>query len=101
MNKRYILDEGGTPQIEPDLRKWAEWFDSFDCQIVRHKIGDVEISTVFLGLDHQYGDGPPLLYETMIFGGPLDCEMRRRYATEDEARKGHCELVDKVSAMAP
>src|SRR6187401_652293 len=25
------------------------------------------VSTVFLGLDHSWGHGPPLLYETMVF----------------------------------
>ena len=25
------------------------------------------ISTVWLGLNHQYGDGPPLIFETMAF----------------------------------
>lgn len=24
---------------------------------------------MFLGLDHQFGDGPPLLFETMVFKG--------------------------------
>lgn len=54
------------------------------------------VSTVFLGLDHQYGDGPPLLFETMVFGGPLDHEMNR-YSTWNEAEKGHQEMVERVS----
>lgn len=29
----------------------------------------VNVSTVFLAIDHAFGDGPPVLYETMIFGG--------------------------------
>lgn len=28
---------------------------------------DYWVSTVFLGLDHSYGTGPPLLFETMVF----------------------------------
>ena len=25
------------------------------------------VSTVWLGLNHNYGDGPPLIFETMVF----------------------------------
>jgi len=53
----------------------------------------VEISTVFLGLDHSMGGGDvPILFETMIFGGQHD-EYMERYTTWDEAEKGHQEAV--------
>lgn len=58
-------------------------------------VGDVKVSTVFLMLDHQYGDGPPLLFETMVFGGKLDQE-QVRYSTWDEACVGHVEMVKRV-----
>src|ERR1035437_632572 len=35
-------------------------------------IGKVNISTIFLHIDHRFGDGSPLLFETMIFGGEHD-----------------------------
>lgn len=57
------------------------------------------VSTVFLALDHQYGDGVPILFETMIFGMPSDHELddyTERYATAAEARKGHDEAVTLV-----
>ena len=51
------------------------------------------VSTVWLGCNHNYSDGPPLIFETMVFpvGSyyDLDC---RRYATEAEARAGHALL---------
>ena len=50
---------------------------------------------VFLGLDHSFGSGPPLLFETMVFGGPLDEEMDR-YTTWDEAEAGHKAMVKRV-----
>ncbi len=57
-------------------------------------VGDKRVSTVFLGLDHQYGDGPPLLFETMVFPkdsySDLYCE---RYSTYDEAEAGHAKAV--------
>lgn len=51
----------------------------------------VEVSTVFLVLDHGYSPGPPVLWETLIFGGP-DNGYAERYTSEDSARAGH-ELI--------
>jgi len=52
-----------------------------------------KISTVFLGLDHQYQDGlPPILFETMIFGGSADGFMCR-YNTYEQAVVGHRRIV--------
>lgn len=54
------------------------------------------VSTVFLGCDHNWsGEGPPVLFETMVFGGPLD-EEQVRYCTLAEARAGHSLLCAQV-----
>ena len=53
------------------------------------------VSTVWLGLDHGFGmGGPPLIFETMIFGdhGVSD-HGQWRYSTEQAARQGHAEAV--------
>jgi hypothetical protein len=52
----------------------------------------VEVSTVWLGLNHNWYPGPPLIFETMIFGGRFDLEAHR-YATEAQAREGHAEVL--------
>lgn len=92
---RYILDEKGNPKEEPDLMKWAEWFEAADRFVAKTKTWGSEVSTVFIGLDHSFGMGVPLLYETMVFGGKLDGEMNR-YATKEEAEAGHKEMVERV-----
>src|SRR5215813_8215351 len=54
------------------------------------------ISTVFIGIDHNFRrDGPPLTFETMVFNGPLN-EEQRRWTTWDEAEAGHVAMVDLV-----
>jgi hypothetical protein len=53
------------------------------------------VSTVFTGLDHQWRDGDPLLFETMIFGGPLDQE-QDRYSTWEQAERGHADAVTRA-----
>lgn len=57
---------------------------------------DVWVSTVFLVIDHNYsGIGPPILFETMIFGGWFrDHEYQERYCTWEEAEIGHSAAVE-------
>jgi len=60
--------------------------------------GRIEVSTVFLVLDQSFGaDDPPVLWETMVFGGPLDDHVHR-YASPDGARRGHAERVTECRA---
>lgn len=61
--------------------------------------GDIMVSTVFLGLDHRHGDGTPLLFETLVFGGPLADEMVR-YTSWDQAQAGHNKMVALVFDQA-
>ena len=67
--------------------------------VARHRLADgVEISTVFLGLNHAWTiDGPPVVFETRVFGGPLDGQ-QDRYYTFGEAEAGHAEMVARVRA---
>jgi hypothetical protein len=52
------------------------------------------ISTVWLGLDHNYGPtGPPVIFETMTFERGMDGVDCQRYATEAQALAGHQALV--------
>ena len=55
-----------------------------------------EVSTVFLPIDHNYSnEGPPLVFETLIFEGPL-ADWMNRYSTWEDAEKGHAEFVEAV-----
>jgi hypothetical protein len=89
----YILD--GHKPVPAATLVWAKWFEGRSRHVAQEMIGDVRISTVFLGLDHSFGNGPPLLFETMVFGGPLDQESDR-YETWDEAEAGHRAMVERV-----
>ncbi len=92
---KYILD-GHQPVIVSDLFAWAKWFETAEWHVAETRISPaVRVSTIFLGLDHNFGRGAPLLFESMVFGGPLDGESDR-YATWDEAADGHAALVAKT-----
>lgn len=98
-NGRYILKDKQPVQCD-DLMEWAAWFEGTKNRIVAQtEVADgVAVSTVFLGLDHQFGSGPPLLFETMVFGGPLD-EDQERYSTWAAAERGHAATVGRVRAV--
>lgn len=57
---------------------------------------DISVSTVWLGLDHSFGDTGPLIFETMVFGGRFDGECER-YETEEDAVEGHDRMVKLIS----
>lgn len=65
-------------------------------------IGRFYVSTVFLVINHSFGDGPPLLWETMVFdrqgdeetGRDLCCE---RYSSREEALEGHRKIVEAIN----
>lgn len=92
----YILDEKGDPVKEPDLLKWAKWFECGNRSLKRDTVFDgVDVSTVFLGLDHGFNGGAPVLWETMVFGGEHD-EYQERYNTKEQALEGHERIIDMV-----
>jgi len=62
-------------------------------------LGDVHVSTVFLGLNHNFlRSGPPILFETMVFGGKHDND-QERCATWEEAEAMHQRAVEMVRQL--
>lgn len=55
----------------------------------------IRVSTVFLCIDHSFGGGRPILWETMIFGGRHNGN-QWRYSSLEEAQQGHIEAVAKA-----
>lgn len=64
-----------------DTQAWGKWLENAreERQVaktfIRKKLPglpEIMVSTVFLGLDHSFGAGPPQIFETMIFGGQFD-----------------------------
>lgn len=101
MNSRYILI-GQTPVLEPSLEKWAEWFGRSSTDgsrvVAQTEVGASVVSTVFLGLDHQWGHGPPILFETMIFTDGESEDFQQRCSTWLEAEAQHGRVVAMVHA---
>jgi hypothetical protein len=90
-----------TPKTVP-LLEWAAWFEHFKKRIVRqvrikHRGRWYFVSTVFLGLDHNFGGGVPILWETMISRETPEprcwLDYQERYASFESALNGHSEAV--------
>lgn len=97
MSGKYIL-KGKKVKKCADLMEWARWFEKDNRRVADTKKKGIRVSTVFLGLNHRFGPGEPLLFETMIFGGKHD-QYQDRYCTWEEAEKGHkkaCEIAFPV-----
>lgn len=97
--KMYILVDK-VPIITNDINEWGKGnaSNSLSKTIFNVYGEDVEVSTVFLGFDHNHNGGKAILFETMVFGGEFDLH-QERYYTYDEAMIGHqliCDMVDKV-----
>ena len=95
----YILNSQGEPEKCDDTVLWGRWMENSKLRRVAEDfVADSRVSTVFLGLDHSYQihGGPPILYETMIFGGPQD-GFQERYETREDAVKGHAMALEMVS----
>lgn len=116
--KYYILREGEI--VAATMMEWSEFFETSERVIEQTDIpcegamqskrnpdrkpgelpfhikvvtNTVRVSTVFLGLDHNWsGNGPPIVFETMIFGGEHD-EYCDRCATLAQARKMHTKAL--------
>jgi len=90
----YILI-GHEAVAEPDVMKWAEWFESADRTVARTETDDVQVSTVFLATDHSFGDPPPILFETMVFGGEHDGD-QNRCSTWEESQVMHKDMCQQI-----
>ena len=100
MSDHYILNNK-TPEAV-DLDTWAKWFGTADRTVAKTEIQGILISTVFLGLDHNWSmSGPPILFETMAFTDYDEAQNlpTRRYATWEEAEVGHMETVEELQAI--
>jgi hypothetical protein len=98
MSRWYILDNNNNPIATPTLEA-AKWLEEGTNRrtIKRDEIGDILVSTVFLGLDHSWTPGgKPVLWETMIFGGEHD-QYQERYTSHEDALEGHKKALTLIT----
>ena len=95
MGTLYALD-GHKIKVAENVVEWGNWMRTNERHVADQDVDGVRVSTVFLGIDHRFAtNGPPILFETMVFGGHLDGEMKR-YETWEQAEAGHRKIVERV-----
>lgn len=102
MNAGLYYDRHGKPM---DMLDWARLIEDREYSVIaQHWVRGWKVSTVWLGIDHNFTrSGAPVIFETMIFA-PKDVTVGRdgtavtmedldqyqeRYATERAAQAGH------------
>lgn len=93
----YIL-VGREPVPEPDLMKWADWFEHAPRFISRTKFNrNAFISTIFMGLDHNhFGVSPPILFETMVFIRPSKKRRERTIRRLEQLSPGLAKVSRRI-----
>jgi len=95
------------------ILEWGKQSQGSQRYIAQDHLFGFFVSTVFLGLNHQYSPGkPPLWFETMIFDrwkGDYNCVTGHpnqfidlyvdRYTTREEALLGHQEAIEWLKAQ--
>lgn len=88
------------------LLEWARLHEDIEYKrVALTDVGHYRVSTVWLGINHNFGQGPPIIFETMIFDTskqtvsiitgesyPEDVG-QDRYSTEVAALAGHDQAV--------
>ena len=101
MTGYYILDEDGDP-IESTMQEWSSWFSQnggvrqVSYNFFEYDFGKIGVSTVFMGMDHNYsGSGVLHIFETMIFRDN-GSEVVWRGPTRGEALAAHDKACDFI-----
>jgi hypothetical protein len=84
--------KGTEPVKAKDLDDWlANGGGNWPHRVARDHVGLIVVDTCFLGMDHSFGHGDPVLWETMVSGN--DKSEIYRWRSLAEAIAGHKSLV--------
>lgn len=96
---RYIMADDGAIERCDDVEAWGRFMRGRS-RVHHDVVGEVTVSTIFLGVDFGHGvEGPPLIFETMVFGGTHHMG-QWRYRTAAEAEAGHARALRLVRGDA-
>jgi len=94
-----LADDGKTPVPVDSIIEWGQFLEhDARRQLALDVVSKqplVEVSTIFIGIDYNFGrrpDEPPRCWETMVFGGEND-RWCQRYSSHDDAMSGHKKAV--------
>lgn len=98
-NRYWVRDANGMERQARDFEEWVAWVERYYGTdryrvALSHITPEVRVSTVFLPTNHDFGGGgPPLIYETMVFGECPSDGNQWRCSTFEEAETIHDNVV--------
>jgi hypothetical protein len=95
--RSYTIGPDHVPMPCFDILEWGLWMQANRalCRVGDDRRDNYRVSTVFLALDHCWGSGDPVLFETMVFFDDGELGVMERYCTWAEAAAGH----ERIRAM--
>lgn len=98
MSDYYELIGQTAVPVHGGVIEWAMKFETMDRRVAETKVmGMCNVSTVFLGLDHAWGGGPPLLFESMAFWHSEGGYEQERCSTWLQAQELHAKMCAEVA----
>lgn len=96
--KLWMLDDERRPVPTTDFSEWCRWLDEagYPVRVAETTLPRHVVSTVFLGVNHRYDDGLPLLFETMVWEAGEGWVHQVRYVSWDDAEAGHASAVRRI-----
>lgn len=103
MSDLFILDDqhNVVPVPEEELMDWGAWMKTAKenglTLVAEKTVGAYRVRTHFCGCDHNWEDGPPVLFETLVteHGERRDL-FTQRYPTWAEAEAGHARVCAEL-----
>lgn len=92
-----IFDRNGNP-ITIEQWVWLRSASDEYCRVALDEVGDQTVSTAWLGVDHNWCEGEPHIFETMLFNSEGSGMLIERYSTEAQAQEGHKAAVAALLA---
>lgn len=89
----YILNPDKSVRRAKDVDEWVEQRGESEYILKQELYGQHEVSTVFLGIDHNFFGGEPILFETMIFPNQ---DYQTRCSTYEQAIRMHEEALQHL-----
>src|SRR3989304_4360624 len=62
----YYLGEDHIAIPSENITRWAEWMEKHERHVAEEHVCGARVSTVFLGVDHAFVSGPPVLFESLV-----------------------------------
>lgn len=91
----FVLDANDVPRPAKSVIEWAEFFETNRRQIALNEIGDMRVSTVFLGVNLNMFGARPILFESMVFDKEGHGLRTLRASTKKVALEQHQSLVEE------